>query len=153
MPESLYPTLVSCFFNSTVHLISPLVENLSREGIKTHSRLSALSVGALVPRWMLVECMKNKYWLGHLPQSRLRTEFEKGLMASMVTVQPLTVSSIHYGKVLKGSLVKSHNEAITLFHWLTASDQLLSLGLLWTCIDMCTMNRKQWKPEVAPLVI
>lgn len=59
---------VLCFLYSPVHLISPLVENLSRGGIKIYSRLSALSVVGFVSQWMLVECMKNKYWRGDLPQ-------------------------------------------------------------------------------------
>lgn len=101
--------LCLCFFYSTVHLISPLVENLSREGIKTYSRLSALSVVGFVPRWMLVECMKNKYWLGDLSQIMTVHRIWEGSHGFHGN-SSATVSSIQYGKLLKGSLVKFHNE-------------------------------------------
>lgn len=102
--------------------------------------------------------------MGILLRSRPYTESEKyyiqGLMASIETVQLLTVSSVHHRTVLQGPLgdpgefTKSHNEAAAL---LADSRQLAlvsgSVMNTWRNVHYGTTNRKHGRPRAASLLI
>lgn len=156
---------VLCFLYSTVYITSPTVENYWGQGpwlTQGHwaQCLPCLWL-VLVLNEYFVECMKNIYWIGDLPQimtvHRIWEVLHSGSLgfhgnssASDCSIHSLQDSTKRAPRRILVSLTMKPGLC-----WQIASDQLLSLGLRNTCrhVHYCTMNRKHGKPGAASLLI